>query len=91
MDKRQNIYLIFKEAVNNIAKHAKASQVDIQIDNDEQKFRMNIKDNGKGFDVSQKQIGHGLINMKMRAKRINAKLTIHCDQGMIIELTMKSI
>ena len=91
VDKRQNIYLIFKEAVNNIAKHAKASQVDIQINNDEQGFRMNIKDNGKGFDVSQKQIGHGLINMKMRAKRINAKLTIHCDQGMIIELTMKSI
>jgi len=91
VDKRQNIYLIYKEAINNIAKHARASEVNIQIENVESEFRMIITDNGKGFAADQKQVGHGLKNMQMRAKRMGAKLVLKCDKGVQIILNMKAI
>ena len=91
VDKRQNIYLIFKEAINNIAKHASASEVNIQIQNDEDGFRMSIHDNGKGIDNAQKQTGHGLKNMRMRAERIGGKLIYQSNQGTWIRFIMKSL
>jgi len=43
---RQNLYFIFKEAVNNIAKHSRATKVQIQLENDGSEFQMSIADNG---------------------------------------------
>ncbi|NBC07243.1 MAG: hypothetical protein GVY26_08620 [Bacteroidetes bacterium] len=43
---RQNLYFIFKEAVNNIAKHSRATKVQIQLENDGSEFHMSIADNG---------------------------------------------
>jgi signal transduction histidine kinase len=69
VDYRQNIYYIYKEAINNIAKHAGASSVDIHLDNTDHQFIMRIRDNGKGFDQAQIREGNGLKNMELRAKR----------------------
>jgi ligand-binding sensor domain-containing protein/two-component sensor histidine kinase len=89
---RQNIYLIFKEAVNNAAKHSKADIIHIHLTNGEGKFRMEIADNGIGMDLNQDHPGHhGLENMKLRAARIGGDLRIEIQQGTLVTLTAKAI
>ena len=88
---RQNIYYILKEAINNIVKHASATEVNISIINDEKYFTMQIIDNGNGFDPSQNQTGNGLKNMWMRAERINGKLTIRANNGTHIQFIMNRL
>ncbi len=89
---RQNIFSVFKEAVNNIIKHADASEVIVSLDNSGSSFRMLIRDNGKGFDTGSGKKGNGLGNMRMRAERIGGRLRINSDgKGTSIELTMKPL
>jgi signal transduction histidine kinase len=74
---RKDIYLIFKEAVNNIAKHAQATEVSIEIGYKTPVFYLHIKDNGKGFDTpSVCGTGNGLKNMHKRAEKIGGVLEI---------------
>lgn len=74
---RQNLYLIFKEAINNVAKHSTASMVHISLKNEGNTFHMRIKNNG-GAKNKQKSYksGQGLANFQMRATEINGVLTI---------------
>jgi ligand-binding sensor domain-containing protein len=89
---RQNIYLIFKEAVNNAAKHAKASQIRLSLTNGQGDFRMEIADNGVGINATQERSGHhGLANMRLRAARINGDLAIETSPGTRVILTVKAI
>ena len=79
---RQNLYFIFKEAINNIAKHSGANKVNITLKNEGQEFSMIIKDNGapsRKERVNGKKSGQGLANLAMRAQRIKADLDI--DKG----------
>lgn len=76
VDIRQNLYLIFKEAVNNIVKHSGSDHVEIVLDNTNEKFRLEIKDNGNGFENTLDNPGNGLKNMKMRAVQLKANLNI---------------
>jgi len=93
VDFRQNIYLIFKEAINNIAKHAEAARVDVQIKNANGHFNMSIRDDGKGWREHEyaKLTGHGLRNMKMRAARIGGDLNISQNGGCTVSLTMAAV
>jgi ligand-binding sensor domain-containing protein/signal transduction histidine kinase len=90
---RQNLYLIFKEAVNNIAKHAAASQVNIHIKNADGAFSLMIRDDGKawGEGECEKLTGHGLRNMKMRAERIGGHLEIFRNGGCTVKLTAPAL
>ncbi len=91
VDKRQNIFYFFKEVINNIVRHAEATEVNIYILNTEKGFMMEISDNGKGFDPDQIRIGNGLRNIQMRAQRLNAKLDIQHGNGTTIKLQMKKL
>lgn len=84
---RQNIYLIYKEAITNIAKHSNGDFVDIDIEMDKSNFEMHIHDNGKFENKSYKTTGLGLSNMKMRAKNLDGELRINTDAG--YEITLK--
>jgi ligand-binding sensor domain-containing protein/two-component sensor histidine kinase len=90
---RQNIYLIFKEAVNNAAKHSGADEIRISLINGDGKFKMEIADNGTGINEEEKQKGHhGIENMELRAKRINGELIIeNLEKGTRITLIAKNI
>jgi signal transduction histidine kinase len=88
---RQNLYYIFKEAIHNIARHSGADRVEILIDNSESVFRMEISDNGTGFDSESVKGGNGLKNMRMRAGRIGATLDIKTSNGCVIKLKMKGL
>ena len=89
---RQNLYFIYKEAINNIAKHSKATYVLIRVGNTGSNFELIVKDNGIGI-VTDKfppiKKGQGLSNLKMRAQRIDANLMISKTKGYTIHLVMK--
>lgn len=88
---RQNIFSIFKEAVNNILKHASATEVTVHLDNTGSRFKMLISDNGKGFDPGTAGKGNGLGNMRMRAERMGGRLDMTTQGGTTIELSMKPL
>jgi ligand-binding sensor domain-containing protein len=88
---RQNIYLIFKETINNVVKHAEASHVIVEITNGSQEFKMAIRDNGKGLNTRHKQRGHGLRNMNRRAQAIQGQLDFTNQSGTQIVFIRKPI
>lgn len=73
---RRQFYLIYKEAINNIAKHSKAAMVSINISRSANSIIVVITDNGRGFTESDVQKGNGLANMRLRATRIGSALEI---------------
>lgn len=95
MEKRHDVYLLFKEMVNNIHKHANARQVLIEIEMKESVFNLHINDDGKGFDLDVPSGRNGLSNMKMRTERWRGRLTIQSklDKGtdIWIALPLKKI
>ncbi|MGH7601123.1 MAG: sensor histidine kinase, partial [bacterium] len=87
---RQNIYLIFKEAVNNVVKHAAASKLFVTLQNGNGTFKMKIADDGKGLHAEPRRTGQGLRNMQMRAKRIGARLQVKMEGGVAVTLEAKA-
>jgi two-component system nitrate/nitrite sensor histidine kinase NarX len=82
-------YRVCQEALNNIAKHAKASQVEIELKQEDAVIKMRIRDDGKGFDTEKKISGHyGLGMMHERAEAAGALLTIMSQPGHGTELTI---
>lgn len=85
---KENVYLIFKEAVNNIAKYSNGDRVVIKMENQNGSFEFNILDNGT-TGRGTKKTGHGLRNMEMRAKRIGADISINTENGFSITVKGK--
>jgi ligand-binding sensor domain-containing protein len=85
---RQNTYLIFKEALNNIVKHANATQVSISFTYNNKLLHLVIENNGKSDD-SITRIGMGIRNMEMRAIKMKAKIRIESKNKYRIELTKR--
>jgi ligand-binding sensor domain-containing protein/two-component sensor histidine kinase len=81
MESRRDFFLIFKEAVNNIAKYSGCRRTYIDITVNAHKLVMQIRDDGKGFDVQQADSGNGLSNMKKRAESIKGTLAIESIPG----------
>ncbi|WP_234645170.1 ATP-binding protein [Dyadobacter sp. CY356] len=80
MDQRKNVYLIYKEAINNIVKHAEATKVNVTIDWQKDTLEILIEDNGKGFDTSTKFEGNGLHNFKERALESDINLIVESEK-----------
>lgn len=76
IETRQNVYLIFKEILNNIVKHSQATETRILMSTTPKFLSMVIVDNGIGLDDSNLSQGNGLINMKQRAEKLKGKLKI---------------
>ncbi|MBS1739487.1 MAG: hypothetical protein JST88_02985 [Bacteroidetes bacterium] len=77
MKHRQHVYLILKEAINNLVKHAQATSAHIEATIDSKQIHISIVDNGIGFDETNTKSGNGILNMKHRATAIGANLEIH--------------
>jgi len=88
-EKRQTIYLIFKEAITNIIRHSNCSHVLIGLTQQHDTFSMMIHDNGEGSIANSD--GLGISNMKMRAQKIGATLTTSADTGFMIHLEVPMI
>jgi signal transduction histidine kinase len=76
------IYRIAQEQLNNILKYAAASEAVIFVSNTEYGLRMEIADNGTGFDLNAKRSGIGFLNMKTRAENFGGTLHIQSAPGL---------
>ena len=88
---RQHLYLIFKEAINNIVKHSNGNHVVIGIGNEGPYFELSIADNGRSGSNPRQTTGLGLANMRMRAGKIGATLEIDRDTGFEVRLRRKAL
>ncbi len=76
MEYRQNLYLIFKEAINNSLKYGNCSLLTLRVDLQGKDLILELKDDGQGFDLGIASTGNGLQNMKDRARRIGGTMAI---------------
>lgn len=90
MDQRHDLYLIFKEATNNVVKHSNASQVIISLENRHGNLKMTVADNGTNAPNPNRTTGMGLRNMQMRAKRMNGNLQHAFKNGFTVEFTVNT-
>ncbi|WP_435355992.1 ligand-binding sensor domain-containing protein [Emticicia sp. SJ17W-69] len=86
-EKRQNVYLILKEAIINICKHSDAKNVTIVFRQEKNSLYLLIHDDGSKKNTINSD-GLGLNNMKMRAKNIGATLNIFYENGFSVELSI---
>jgi len=73
-------YRIVQEALSNIVKHARATQASVQLTLEHGELRMQINDNGAGFEPNQTSSGIGLVGMRERVYAVNGRITI--DTGL---------
>lgn len=78
---RRDFFLIYKEAINNIAKHSACTKAKISMGIEKGILYLEISDNGKGFDLTSVSSGNGLKNYHSRAEAINSSITIASSPG----------
>jgi len=91
---RRQLYLIFKEAVNNAARHSGCTQVEIEFDVAQDRLLLRVRDNGRGFDSNGDAVtsgnGNGLVSMRERALAIGGEIEIisQANQGAAVKLNL---
>jgi ligand-binding sensor domain-containing protein/signal transduction histidine kinase len=80
-NKRRDLFLVFKEVINNIQKHAAATNVSIIMEANTDRLYVQITDNGKGFNTEQPTYRHGLKNMQQRMHKWGGSYTIFSSPG----------
>ena len=86
---RREVFVMFKEAVNNIARHSGCQNVNLELRINANRLIMELSDDGKGFDVLEKLSerfspevgGNGLINMRKRAADLGGECVIESSVG----------
>jgi len=87
MEQRKNLFLIFKESINNAARHGECKNVWVDCSIRNNKLFMRISDDGKGFPGHNRNgtfegtMGNGLINIRKRANELKGKLHIESEVG----------
>jgi ligand-binding sensor domain-containing protein/two-component sensor histidine kinase len=80
-DTRRNIFLIFKEAVNNAVRHSECSKAEIELKVVGASLVMTVRDDGKGFDLTVAGEGNGLVSMRRRAESMQGVLDVSSTLG----------
>jgi signal transduction histidine kinase len=81
MEQRKNFYLIYKEAINNVAKYSNCQNVWIILKKENNSIILTVKDDGIGFNMNKQNQGNGLYNMQKRAEVLKGKLKIDSTVG----------
>lgn len=81
MNKRRDLYLFFKEVINNLAKYSRARHARIELKMEQPWVKLHIQDDGVGFDKSLVLSGNGLHNMNQRAMMLKGNLVIDSKPG----------
>ena len=91
-EKRKNLLLLFKEAINNAAKYSAATHITIALKKTNQHLTLMVADNGKGFNEEQVLHGNGLRNMRFRAASLGATFTLKTapNQGTSVEVSFST-
>jgi len=91
MEKRKNMFLIFKESIHNSLKYSNCKKMDVHLLKDGKEITLSISDNGIGFDPKNSNAynGNGMINIRERAKEMNADLSIESNLNMGTSVVLK--
>ncbi len=93
MEARQHLYLMLKETINNIIKHARCSSASVSVTHKDGVLTVVIEDNGIGFDTRKPGTGdgNGLINLRDRAAKMGAVVDIHsaAGEGTVVTISVK--
>jgi signal transduction histidine kinase len=96
-DLRREVYLIFKECVNNLVKHSGCTKADLEFRVDGHWLVVKVNDNGRGFDTTQVHAdgrsaglgGHGLGSMHRRARALRGSFVIDSERGRGTSVTLR--
>src|ERR1041385_7936171 len=90
---RQDVFLLYKELLANIAKHSHASRVEINVSKLNGYWSLSVSDNGVGFDPTAEYGGNGLKNMRRRAARLKGELTFQStpDRGTTADFSTRIV
>ncbi|HRH66167.1 MAG TPA: triple tyrosine motif-containing protein [Bacteroidia bacterium] len=93
MNVRRNLYLVFKELVNNAAKHSQCTRLKVSFRRENSGINLCIEDNGKGFDTAAFHDGNGIKNIQSRCREIGGRLdfTSLPGQGTRFEISLTEI
>jgi ligand-binding sensor domain-containing protein/two-component sensor histidine kinase len=80
-DLRRQLYLAFKEAVNNAARHSDCSRARVALHAEGGRLVLEVSDDGRGFDVATARRGNGLANLRKRAAALGAGLEVGSEPG----------
>lgn len=87
---RRNLFLILKESLNNAVKYSGTDKIDIDFNNQDENFNLNIKDYGKGIDDKNKDdFSNGLRNMQIRAEQIHSVFNITTASNKGVHISVK--
>jgi signal transduction histidine kinase/ligand-binding sensor domain-containing protein len=81
LEERRNLYLIFKESLNNSVKYSGCTEIGLFITQQGKRLKMVIEDNGKGFSSEKIRKGNGLNNIHKRAEEVNGFARIDSEEG----------
>jgi signal transduction histidine kinase len=84
---RREVFLLFKEAVNNMVRHSGCSAADLEFRSDNQELVLRVSDNGRGFEPATVDAGHGLRSMRERARALGGHLDVLTYPGRGTTLT----
>lgn len=89
---KRNVFLIFKEALTNIARHSGATHAAIHVSYTDGTFILQIKDNGRGFDAHQSFSGSGMGNLKRRAELLGGRIEFirPAEEGTVVTLSVQN-
>jgi signal transduction histidine kinase len=88
-DTRRQVFLIFKESVNNAARHSGCTRAEIEFHIEKDWLVLSLRDNGKGFDPGEVIEGHGLMSMRERANELGGALILVSEPGRGTEVTLR--
>jgi len=78
---RRQLYLIFKEAIHNVARHSGARRVEIELAREGDSLVLRISDDGCGFDLAAESDGNGLASIRRRAQSLGAEVAWQSADG----------
>ncbi len=88
MEKRKDIYLILKEAINNAIKYSACKNLSVTGNLEGGYIKISVKDDGKGFESNKQSLRNGLKNMQKRAETIGGKLMIQSELSKGTEIVL---
>jgi signal transduction histidine kinase len=88
-DFRRSTFLVVKEALHNIIKHADATKVILKIETTLNRIHISISDNGKGFNENKiRHFSNGLKNMRERIENLGGDFSIRGFEGSVVMLNL---
>lgn len=78
---RHHLFLAAKEALNNVVRHARATEVELRITRTDGQLEIAIADNGCGFDAKTVCCGNGLANLRERLKGVGGRCDVETQPG----------